>query len=145
MNGLSRFWAVALLGSLVLNFFVAGLIISMFAFDGRPGSLRQFGGRGDASPDRIVRQITQRFGGDIRPHIQNVNEASSAVREALTADPFDEATLVGPLAELRAKTSESQDAMHDAMVQSVLAMSQDQRNELVREGWRGPGRVRVGR
>lgn len=148
MSGISRFWAIALLGSLAVNFFVAGLVISGLAFDGRQNPARQFGIdgiRGDGQPDRIVRQITERYGGEIRPRIQEVNAASQAVTAALAADPFDEQALVDALDDLRVKTEESMRAMHDAMVQSVLAMSPSQRRELAAESRRSPGRLLLGR
>ena len=94
---------------------------------------------------RIVRQITERFGGDIRPHIQDVNAASHAVTEALAADPFDEQALVDALDDLRKKTLESQEAMHNAMVQSVSEMSPSQRRELAAASRRSPGRLLIGR
>ncbi len=148
MSGLSRIWAIALVASLAANFFVAGLLISSWAFDGPRISGRQFGVerfRGSDQPDRIVGQIIERFDSEIRPHIQEVNAASQAVTEALAADPFDEQALIDALDHLRLMTGESQQAMHSAMVQSVLAMSPSQRHELAAASKRSPGRLLLGR
>jgi uncharacterized membrane protein len=144
MIGLSRTWSIVVLGSLAVNFFIAGVLISSWAFGGPGNPIDRFNGerfRNQSQSDRMVRQITERHAGEIRPHIQAVNEASRAVSEALAADPFDEQVLADALSTLRISTLESQAAMHDAMVESVREMSPAQRRELAAESRRSPRRM----
>ena len=144
MNGLSRTWSIVVLGSLAVNFFIAGLLISNWAFEGRGNPIDRFNPdrfRNQSESARMVRQITERHEGEIRPHIQAVNAASRVVSEALAADPFDEQALAEALSALRTSTLESQAAMHDAMVETVREMSPSQRRELAAESRRSPGRM----
>ena len=147
MSGMSRTWAIVVLGSLAVNFFIAGLLISSWAFGGPGNPMDRFNGdrfRDQSQSDRMVRQITERHGANIRPSIQAVTEARRAVSAALDADSFVEQALVDALNGLRTSTLESQAAMHDAMVQSVRSMTPAQRRELAAESRRSPGRL-VGR
>ena len=144
MSGISRTWAIVVLGSLAGNFFIAGLLISSWAFGGPGSPIDRFNGdrfRDQTQSDRMVRQITERHLANIRPSIQAVTEASRAVSLALAADPFVEQALVDALNALRTSTLESQAAMHDAMVESVRDMTPAQRRELAAESRRSPGRL----
>jgi uncharacterized membrane protein len=148
MNGLSRIWAIALLISLAANLFIAGMLISSWAFDGPQISGRQFAIERFQSRnhrDPIVGQIIGKFGSKLRPHIQKVQTASKAVGMALIADPFDEQSLLDALDHLQVMTEESQKAMHVAMIQTVRAMSPSQRRELVEESMRNSGMQWLGR
>ena len=144
MSGISRTWTIVVLGSLAVNFFIAGVLISSWAFGGLGNPIDRFNGerfRNQTQSDRMVRQITERHRADIRPSIQAVKEASRAVSAALAADPFDEQALVDALDALLTSTFESQAAMHDVMVESVRAMTPAQRRELAAESKRRAGRL----
>jgi len=147
MSGISRTWAIVILGSLAVNLFIAGLLISSWALGGPGNPMDRFNGdrfRDQSQSDRVVRKIIERHGANIRPSIQAVTEASREVSAALAADPFVEQAFVDALNGLRTSTLESQAAMHDAMVETVRGITPAQRRELAAEIRRIPGRL-VGR
>jgi Spy/CpxP family protein refolding chaperone len=144
MSGISRTWTIVVLGSLAVNFFIAGVLISSWAFGGPGNPIDRFNSerfRNQTQSDRMVRQITEHHGANIRPSIQAVTEARRAVSAALAADPFDEQALVDAFDALLTSTLESQAAMHDVMVESVRAMTPAQRRELAAESKRRAGRL----
>jgi len=144
MSGMSRTWAIVVLGSLAVNFFIAGLLISSWAFDGPGSPIDRLNGdqfRDQTQSNRMVRQITERHGANIRLNIQAVTEARRAASAALDADPFVEQALVDALNALRTSTLETQATMHDTMVESVRDMTPAQRRELAAESRRSQRRL----
>lgn len=137
LRGLSRRWVgIALAVSVSLNLLVAG-----FAAGGMLRGERQ--GRGDAITLRYVmreggpearalaRDVIAARGPEYRALRDEVGEARQRVGDAVTADPFDRATLDAALADLRAKEARIIALRHQAFADVAGGLSPDARRSLM--------------
>lgn len=147
MNGMSRPWAAVLVTSLAANLFVLGFVVA--------NSVRAAPQAGTATAVRPppappaqaqVQRMVQGNAKALRPAQLAVRKANEAITKALMAEPFDAAPLVAALDELRAATLNSQQAVHNAMLDAVKGMSPEQRTQFAEASRRSQAeRVFLGR
>lgn len=82
-------------------------------------------GRGHAVWRRLVPPTPE-----LRAQHRTLSDARQAVRDALTAEPYDGAQLERTLGALRATTSKSQELLHERLVQEAAKLTPEQRREL---------------
>jgi Spy/CpxP family protein refolding chaperone len=148
----TRRLAIALAISVAANLFVAGFVIARAVYHvpyhhegmhgpflGPHGMMRdQRGPLADA-----VRGTMHGHGDAFRAHRTRLRDAQRAVRDALTAQPYDAQALAQALEGLRTTTAESQRLMHDVLLELAGKLDPEQRHELLRNalarGWGPPG------
>jgi uncharacterized membrane protein len=141
MNPVNRRLLIALALSAALNVFLAGFVAARLAYGGRGGPER--GAPAFAPRDRLssdekparVGPMKRFFRGrerQLAPQRQALRKARKAVARALDADPFQPESLRAALAELRKATIDSQQALHDALVDTAMKSTPEQRRELSR-------------
>lgn len=148
----ARKLAVALAISIGLNLFLGGMIASAWVvkrhfrehhppvaglaggFDFR-GGIEALGG--DARP--LAREIREAYRSRLRASGRAMFESRRAVGDLLRADEIDPAKLRAALAELRARSSEAEAVMHEALVDTMLRLTPDQRRRFLDAAMRGRG------
>jgi uncharacterized membrane protein len=161
-NGRGRRWRHWLLiGSLALNVFLAALYAGLW-FDGwrdgprhrRPPPMMFALGSAmeELSPAERARAkaVLERHRQDARAGFERMRAARVGARQALVAEPFDEAALEGALAEVRAAAGAVHAEMHEAMTavaaelppeaRKAMAEAMQRRTERHRRGDRGDRR-----
>ncbi|MSP21318.1 MAG: periplasmic heavy metal sensor [Alphaproteobacteria bacterium] len=128
----TRIWRAVLVGSLALNLFIAGFVVAQFARGDKvvtaPAAARAAQPLSAQAPE--VRRVVEQNNKVVRPNLVNVRKANEAVSTALLAEPFDAERMTKALERLRSATLTSQKALHGAMMETVAAMSPEQRRQL---------------
>ena len=142
----SRRLALLLAASVLLNVFALAFLIGRYSARHHPAdhpaasdhdpSDHDPGDHGRATMRRLWRERREVLG----PHHRRLREARLGVREALATEPLDRAALDAALAELRAATSASQEALHGVIVDAAPALPAAERVPLAELA--GPGRRR---
>ena len=147
MNGFvdrmgARNWvAPALLGSLILNLFLIGLLVGPMLFDHSPR--REGRGFGAPSPfmgmlgrdskslpkdDRdAIRAIMVEQFPNIRPYFPKIGEARLALADALASDPYDAEKVRAAFANLDNTVRGMTKAMNESLVTGFAKLPADQR------------------
>lgn len=140
MSRLTKNLVIALVASVLLNVFVAGLWAGRLVRRGHPGrSPETFDGEVDASGP--MRRVWRAHDATLRPKREAVETARAAVRDALVAEPFNPDALEASLSQLRTETNEAQVALHRALVESARGLSVEDRRRVAASSWflrRGP-------
>jgi Spy/CpxP family protein refolding chaperone len=154
MNTATKRLAIALAISVAANLFVAGFAIARAVYHfphHREGFHGPFlGPHGMMRDERgpladAIRGAMQRHGDAFRAQRAHLRDAQRAVHAALTAEPYDAQALARALADLRTATAQSQQLMHDALLELAGTLAPEQRHELLRNaqalarGWSEPG------
>ena len=137
----SRHLALLLACSVLLNVFAAAFLIGRYSADTHHAEHaaapeQDAGDRGRATMRRLWRERREALG----PHHRRLREARLAVRAALASEPLDAEALDAALAELRAATSASQEALHGVIVDAAPTLPAAERVPLAELA--GPGRRR---
>ena len=145
-----RLWGVALGVSLTVNAFcIAALITNVFTprlgpDHGRPSL--------PTAAHALFREIDPREQPGFRESIQALRQHRSAVRTALSADPFDAEKLAAAFAKLRQAETQKAAHAHQKIAEVAASLSPEQRAQLARfigrrrgppsdrghHGWRSP-------
>jgi uncharacterized membrane protein len=134
-----------LIGSVIFNLLLAGAIVGRF-FLASP-SLRSF----PPTMGWVLRGLPPEERETIRPllaeHMQGTVAAQRALAHAqrkasllMREDHLDEKALAQAFAELRDASRDSQETMHRALIEVMVAISPEQRRQVIgymRGGWRG--------
>ena len=139
---LSPGWGWVLLTSLALNLFGAGFLVASSMLDTRGPDIQVVQAqeaRWQVPP--IVGRIVDDHRDTILPASRGLRDANFAVTLTLREDPFQPDAFATALEILRARTQESQQAMHDAILEASVAMTAAQRAELADVSRRDPGQL----
>lgn len=145
MRGLSRAWAAVLVTSLAMNLFVLGFIAAsgvraaqmpaaLVAKTEKASAVKPPAPAAAPQLQRIVQINTKA----LRPTQLAVRKANESVTAALLAEPYDAPQLARALEELRSATTNSQQAVHAAMLEAVTGMSAQQRADFAEASKRTP-------
>ena len=146
-NGL----VIALLVSAALNLLIAGVLLGRWTRSDAPQPPPLQWTARDLAPEtrQQVRARLQERVTDVRPLRVEMREATTAVRRAAVAEPFEPSALKQALAELRRVQQQYQSVMHDSVVDIAAELPREQRLALLRQalerggrGDRGSGRER---
>lgn len=151
MNQVNRRLIIALAISAALNVFLAGFIAARFAYGSRGKPERgaaafapRDGFSTDEKPDRVgpMKRFFRGRAGQLAPQRKALRKARRAVARSLDAEPFEPESLRAALSDLRQATVDSQEALHEALVQMAMKSTPEQRRELSRSRFlrRSPGR-----
>lgn len=157
MTPLSKRLLVALVLSVAVNLLVGGILIGSavqrsrvraeraHVMAGQHGRERDGGERGGRGGERGAREGGRGarrggpFGGLIAGHREEVvarqkaaSTARSAVRDALTHEPFERAALESALTALRAETATTQELLHKAILDAAQGGDAEARAKLAR-------------
>lgn len=158
MTSLGKGVTIALFASLMLNAFLLGVMATHLArghhgragrppphFEGGPrGGGERFGRRGPAEA-QLLRDVMRASGGPRDPrvrealsqgrrkmaaHRERMEQAENAVRQALSAQPYDESRLTLALGDLRRAAETGQTEAQETLVRLAAQLSQGERAEL---------------
>jgi len=133
----ARHWAVALFGSLAVNVFLGGLIVTSYMHRQHDLALRMtvytvpwaFRTIGD-EVEPNARKVFRKYQPDLIRARDNLHEDYKLTTQALTAPQFDRQKFGNALARLRGDLSSAQETMHNGMVDFVSELTPEQRHEL---------------
>jgi uncharacterized membrane protein len=129
---------IALAVSLGLCAFLAGFVVMGLLRGPCHGRLHGPGPLAHGEKGPHFRQLLHGHEKELSGSRRELRAARKRVQKALEAEPFDKARLEGELANLRAETARSQEAVHNALVEAASSMTPEQRRHLpVLEGRRG--------
>jgi len=145
VSGLIRNLALALVASVLVNVFLAGLWAGRLMKVGRSSRRDSLAGETDVSAP--MRGVWKMHDAALRPRSEAVDAARRAAREALIAEPFEPQALESALAQLRTDTDAAQVALHRALVDAARGLSLEDRRRIADSRWflRGGPRRRPGR
>lgn len=132
----TRLWAVALIGSLAVNLFVAGYLASALTSDDRDEM-----DRARWTAPAVVQRILDAHDAAIRGNLEELRAAGRVVNAALVADPYDADRFQVALSDLRAQSATYQFEVHSALAEAVGAMNLEQRSALADASRRFPGYI----
>ena len=140
----NKWLIVSLVGSLAVNFALAGFFIGRASnidlhrtlMDPTLGFSRVLSQLPDERRAELRPLIRHHFRG-MRPSLGGIRQAQSELNEALTANPYDAARLVAALEQFREHLAENQMASHDSLVALVTALEPGERQLLVESMRRG--------
>jgi uncharacterized membrane protein len=145
----SRWIAVlsaALFVSLALNIFVAGWVAGHgIGRPGGPGMMSEGGIRLGMQrvlrvlpPDdrKLMEGLFEARRSAIRGAFEALREAREAVGDTLRAEPFDQAAFERAYAEMRRRSAEIQESIHDVIMAAAPRLSPTGRRELAEARWR---------
>lgn len=144
-----RWLMVALALSVTLNLFLLGFGAARW-FHGPhdmhgPGAMRGMPRRGGPLAMReLMRDLPEPRRQALRDTRQQLRGAQTAVRDALTAEPFDRDRLLHAFEQLQRSSSEAQRLMHENMAEIAPRLNADQRARLARAGSMFGGMMRGG-
>jgi uncharacterized membrane protein len=130
-------WALALLVSLVLNLFLAGLLAGRFlsSADRMDAMFRNYTMRwatrvlGDEARP-LMDQVWGRHSDALEPRLQELRASRKGVADVLAAEPFDAQALTQAFDRLSAATQAAQQALHPALVELAGSLTPEQRKRL---------------
>ena len=139
MSRLTRNLVFALAASVLVNVFFFGLWAGRFM----RSATRDARGPDTFEIDRAapMRGVWRRRDAVLRPRSDAVDAARHAVREALSAEPYNAEALESALAGLRTQTDAAQVALHRALADAARELSAEDRRRLADSRWferRGP-------
>jgi uncharacterized membrane protein len=143
MSRLTRNLIIALVASVLLNVFVAGLWAGRLVKGGHRG-------RGldaldvDADASGPMRRVWRTHDTALRPKSEAVVAARTAVRDALVAEPFNPEAMESALSQLRTETNGAQVALHHALVDAARELNLEDRRRMAASRWflrSGPRRM----
>ena len=139
----NRWLTVVLAISVGLNLLLVGILIGNFA--GRPAA-RPFPPHLGWILRKLEPETRQKLHLELEELVKNdrrlrrnLRGVQRSVGELITADPLDRSALETQLAELRESSSESQQALHQAMVEIMTKLNQEERRKILkslRHNWR---------
>ncbi|MBI4081080.1 MAG: periplasmic heavy metal sensor [Candidatus Lambdaproteobacteria bacterium] len=136
-------WALALLASLVLNLFLAGLLAgrilssadrmdAMFRHYTMRWATRVLGDEGRPLMD----QVWSRHNSRLEPRLQELRASRKGVADVLATEPFDAQALARAFDRLSAATQAAQQALHPALVELAGLLTPAQRKRLAAADYR---------
>ena len=133
----SRWIAVVLVVSLACNLVVAGYLLgsrSQQLIGGDPTRGYPRWVRSLPEPRReALRPLVMKHMRAMRPGVRTMHQQNLAMRTALSADPFDQATLQATLTELREEAESVQRTTHESFVEFVAQLTPAERQKLSKE------------
>lgn len=130
--------AIALALSLAINLFGAGFLVArgLRARDGRGVTAMEspralMGAARKAGVHEQARRIMREHRPELRSRRDSMRHARRRARGALTAPAFDAQEMDAALREMRARTNDTQAALHGALVQLATELTHEQRDALV--------------
>jgi hypothetical protein len=134
MNRSTKILAIALAVSVLLNVFILGFWAArLVRRSGQRPAADSFYSAIDHVP--AIGDTWKRHGVLLRQRREAVDNARTAVRDALVAEPFRPEVLETALAKLRAETAETQAVFHTALVQIVRELGPEARQRLAESRW----------
>lgn len=140
IQGKQRFFAIILLGSLALNFFLGGLFVGKyFGYFSEPKHFppHRMGPRlhwmVQGLPEESqakIRPLMQKSRSKMRSQMHRVSKARRAVHEQLTARDFNQEALSKALATLRQEMGNTQQHMHTQLVEIANKLDEKERQQL---------------
>lgn len=122
MTPLTKRLAIVLAISVAINLLLAGILLGR-RFDRRYGPHADRGLTAEHGPavmrNRAFHQLIKESKLDLKARSESTRAARAAVKAALQREPFDRAALEQSFRALRAETSSSQQALHDALVEAA--------------------------
>ena len=107
---------------------------------------RAFMRDGDPQVEQAMVRVIERRGPALRSQRDKLRATRGRVAAAFEAEPFDAAALTRALEELRARTSESQRLMHEALIDAAPSLTAEQRARLAHRALdHTPGAAKRGR
>jgi uncharacterized membrane protein len=137
----TRWLAIVLGVSVALNLFFLGFLSARAFQRGEPHAERPphaaSGPRERRSRQRhrAFDWMTDAQRAELRPRRRALHGTRHAVKEALSAEPFDREKLSQALADLRRQTDEIQASVHQFMLQRAESMRGDERRRLAESQW----------
>jgi uncharacterized membrane protein len=134
MSRLTKSLVIALVASVLINVFVAGLWAGRLMRRGRPG-------RGpdvvdvDGDASGPMARVWRTHDASLRPKSEAVESARRAVRESLVAEPFNPEAMESALSQLRTETNGAQVALHHALVEAARELSVEDRRRMAESRW----------
>lgn len=131
-----------LVASLALNLFLLGFVAARHLrehgdLDRRPtGAFRLDRALRDSELTELRQTMRKRMA-EQRPARMELRRARHEVRSALEAEPFERARLEAVLSDLRARSLEVQQGMHQVFVDVAQDLTPEQRRRLADANWRG--------
>lgn len=121
--------------SLLINLFIAGFVLTRWAFwEHEPWLGRIYAIAAVGHPPQVIREKMdvelRADDGSIRGAIDSVRDARREVRSAMRADPFDAAALDKAYADLRARSTDLQTAVHRATARAIAASPTEERAKI---------------
>jgi uncharacterized membrane protein len=138
----SRWLVIVLLASLGVNLFFAGRFSARHTFGPPPPDpatmlphLIDDLASVLAEPDtNVLRQVFRSHEAEIRARSAAVRRAHDSVRDALDHEPFEEATLLAALDDVKAKDEALREVMQQAMIETATKISPEARHKLASWG-----------
>jgi Spy/CpxP family protein refolding chaperone len=139
MSTTTKRLSLALAASLALNVFFAGFLTARALSgprdrgEGRGPHGLFLGPRGllgASGAEQEVSRVMERHGPRLQASRRGLRGTRRAVRDALAAEPFERQALEQALSSMRARTAESQAAMHAALVDLADQLPREQRRKL---------------
>jgi len=147
-----RVFAIVLLSSLALNFFLGGIFLGKyFGYFSGSQAFHRYHNRPrlhwmiQTLPEESqakIRPLMQKFHSKTQSKMYRIREARRAVHEQLTARDFNRELLSKALATLRQKMGETQQHMHTQLVEVASQLDEKERQQLSKTThkqppWRG--------
>lgn len=126
--------------SIVVNLFLGGMVVSSRLSNDLWNSKATASGgafmmgrnmlKTDATQNPELMEIWSRREATVHSAMNELHEAQERVRNALEAEPLNKSTLTESLADLRRRTTVSQEQWHQALVEAAAALPSKQRKQL---------------
>jgi len=138
IQGKTSLVALFLLGSLILNLFLGGIIAGSGLIKwGHPDKsshkLPKLSWMIQSLPEESrekIRPILEEYRANIRQQMRHVKEMRRAVHQQLTAPDLNAETLLEALAKLRQERGEAQKMMHEALIKIASQLDAQDRQRL---------------
>ena len=134
MSRQTKSLVIALVASVLINVFVAGLWAGRLVRRGHPNrgpDVLEVDGDASGPMGRVWRT----HDASLRPKSEAVEAARRAVRDALVAEPFNPEAMESALSQLRTETNGAQVALHHALVEAARELPLEDRKRMATSRW----------